>query len=137
MNPRPSIDSARLLRFPWLCLTLASLGLGLVGTILPLLPTTPFILLAAWAAPKGSPKIEVWLREHSLFGPLLINWHEQRAISLPAKAVALMTLLASWIVLYTLDYSTIFLFALGGLFICVGAFLLARPAPHFRENSHD
>lgn len=137
MNTLSIFHRERLLRLPWLCLTLSSLVLGLVGTVLPLIPTTPFILLAAWAAPKGSPKIERWLREHRTFGPLLINWREQRAISISAKTVAFVAMLLSWITLYTLHYSNLFLLVLGALFICIGVFLLTRPTPYTRDHRHD
>src|SRR5690606_7811340 len=94
-----TFGNKRLGRLPWLLLTIGSLGLGLVGAVLPLLPTTPFILLAAWAAPKGSPKVDTWLREHRLFGALIADWRDQQAVSVSAKASALLMMLSSWILL--------------------------------------
>lgn len=137
MNTQFLNHRARLLRLPWLCLTIGSLGLGLAGAILPLVPTTPFILLATWAAPKGSPKIEVWLRQHPLFGPLLDNWHKQRAISRSATMYALATLFSSWLMLYALNYSFTFLGVMGVLFTGIAAFLLTRPIPQTRGSNHE
>lgn len=127
--PDPQIYRERMIRFPWLCLALGSLGLGTAGIILPLLPTTPFILLAAWAAPKGSARLERWLNRHRSFGPLLHAWRQQGAIPRPAKhwAIALMAL--SWTSLYLLDFPGSVLWLVGLILGCVGIFLLTRPSP--------
>lgn len=123
------------LRFIWLGLTIGSLGLGLAGALLPLLPTTPFILLAAWAAPKGSPEIDVWLQKHPLFGALITGWREQQAISVLAKASALLMMLFSWALLYFSGYPIIVLWILAILFISIGAYLLSRPTTCPQEPS--
>lgn len=73
---------ARLLNRQLFYRTLAVLatGLGMVGVILPLLPTTPFLIVAVWAAGKSSPRLELWLLEHPQFGPLLKGWRDRGAI---------------------------------------------------------
>lgn len=119
----------RLRRLPWLFLTWACVGLGTAGTILPLLPTTPFLLVAAWAAPKGSPRIGRWLRNHPRFGPLLQAWRTQRAVPENAKIVALALLTASWLTLWLLNSAPAVLLFTAGLFICIASFLLSRPSP--------
>ncbi|HNO41919.1 MAG TPA: DUF454 family protein, partial [Ottowia sp.] len=53
----------------WRALALLSLLLGGVGAMLPVLPTVPFLLLAAWAASKGWPALEIWLLNHRRLGP--------------------------------------------------------------------
>lgn len=133
MNHQSAFAKKRLVRLPWLWLTFTSLGLGLAGAALPILPTTPFILLAAWAAPKGSPEVDRWLREHRLFGALITDWRDQQAISVSAKASALVMMLASWTLLYFRGYPIVLLLALGTLFISVGAYLLSRPTPCRQE----
>lgn len=65
-----------------------ALGLGILGIFLPLLPTTPFLLLAALCFSKGSPRMHAWIVNHPQFGPLLSDWRERRAIPLRAKIVA-------------------------------------------------
>lgn len=64
---------------------LLCIGLGLIGTLLPGLPTVPFILLAAWLGSKGSPKLEAWLVNHKHFGPHILNWRKNRSVPRRAK----------------------------------------------------
>ncbi|MDW6003501.1 YbaN family protein [Vibrio mangrovi] len=67
----------------WLFTTagILALGLGIAGIFLPLLPTTPFVLLASACFIKSNPSLHRWLIAHPVFGPLLENWQERRAIS--------------------------------------------------------
>lgn len=66
-----------------------SLGLGIVGVFLPVLPTVPFLLLAAFCFERGSPQWHRWMMEHKTFGPPLRQWREHRVIRPWAKAMAL------------------------------------------------
>lgn len=116
-------------RMPYLCLAYACIGLGAAGAVLPLLPTTPFLLLAAWAAARGSPRLERWLHQHSPFAPLLNAWREQRAVPLRAKWLACLLMLGSWLLLLYLRSPLPVLILTGLLFICVGGFLVTRPNP--------
>jgi uncharacterized protein len=72
-------------RWGYLTLGWAFFALGVVGAVLPLLPTTPFMILAAWAFSKSSPRFEKWLLEHRWFGPSLRRFKEQRVVPLKAK----------------------------------------------------
>ncbi|UTZ23128.1 YbaN family protein [Vibrio campbellii] len=59
--------------------------LGIAGIVLPLLPTTPFILLASACFMRGSPAFHRWLHDHNTFGPMLENWHKNRAVTCKVK----------------------------------------------------
>ena len=68
---------------------LAALAAAMVGVILPLIPTTPFVILAAFAFMKSSSRLHKWLITHRIFGPVILDWREHGAISRPAKTVAI------------------------------------------------
>jgi uncharacterized membrane protein YbaN (DUF454 family) len=69
-----------------------ALALGVAGIFLPLLPTTPFLLLASWCFLRGSPAAHRWMHSHPRFGPYLTAYEEGRGIPLRAKVVALATM---------------------------------------------
>lgn len=76
------MSPARILYFS---LGAAALALGIVGAVLPLLPTTPFLILAAFGFSRSSPRLESWLLTHPQFGPGLVAWRTRRAIPRVAK----------------------------------------------------
>jgi uncharacterized protein len=104
-------------------------GLGAMGVVLPLLPTTPFLLLAAWAAPKGAPALDLWLRRHPRFGPVLQAWRDQRAIPARAKWLACLLLLISWLILLWTAVHPLVPPLTALLFVLVGLFVTTRPLP--------
>lgn len=65
-----------------------SLVLGIVGIFVPMLPTTPFLLLSAAAWVKASPNLYAWLINHRIFGEYIRNYREHRAIPLRAKIIS-------------------------------------------------
>ncbi|MBP6737912.1 MAG: YbaN family protein [Rhodobacteraceae bacterium] len=76
------------MRALWLGLGLLAVALGALGVMLPVLPTTPFMLLAAGCFAKSSPRLHDWLITHRIFGPPLRNWAERGAIAPGAKRAA-------------------------------------------------
>jgi len=79
------------------------LGLGVLGVFLPLLPTTPFLLVSAGCFAKSSDKWHQWLLSNRYLGPIIKDWQDRRCISTSTKIVAI-----SLIVLFG-GYSTVFL----------------------------
>jgi uncharacterized membrane protein YbaN (DUF454 family) len=71
------------------------LALAIIGVLLPGLPTTPFLILAAWFFARSSEKWHRRLLDNELFGPLLRNWEQRRCISLRTKIVALVSMLVA------------------------------------------
>lgn len=68
---------------------LTSLALGSIGIVLPLLPTVPFVILAAFCFARSSPRLEAWLLEHKSFGRHIHNWRNNRSITRRGKWAAL------------------------------------------------
>ncbi|KAF1054247.1 MAG: Inner membrane protein YbaN [Stenotrophomonas maltophilia] len=114
---------SRLVRLLYAALAYTSLGIGLIALVIPGLPTTEFILLSAWAAAKSSPRLSAWLENHRLFGPILHNWHNGRAIARRAKISASVAMfVALLIMLWTLPhgywlYAVVIGMALGNLWM--------------------
>jgi uncharacterized membrane protein YbaN (DUF454 family) len=81
-------------RVLWLALGLVFVALGCIGAVLPLMPTTIFLILAAGCFARSSPRLEAWLLDHPRFGRALRQWRDQKAVPLAGKvgAVAGMTL---------------------------------------------
>jgi uncharacterized protein len=86
MSPKP------LLRVFMLACAVLCLGLGVLGVFVPGLPTTPFILLAAACAARGSPRLLAWLEAHKVFGPMIIHWRAHGAVARRAKWLATVTM---------------------------------------------
>lgn len=101
----------------------------MLGIVIPGLPTTPFLLLAAWAAARSSPRLHAWLFNHRWFGPPLRNWQRERAIATRVKLFAVTLLVLSWVFLTWQTDSLVVPIITGILFVSVGTFLLTRPAP--------
>ncbi|RVT47504.1 DUF454 domain-containing protein [Rheinheimera sediminis] len=83
----------------WRLLACISLLLGLIGVVLPGLPTVPFLLVSAWSAGKGWPRLELWLLAHPSFGPPLKRWREQGAVPRKAKYMAILMMTSSVVLL--------------------------------------
>jgi len=79
----------------WLAAGLLSVGLGIIGAVLPIVPTVPFLLLAAFCFARSNPVWEQRLLDHPTYGPPMRRWRERRAISRRAKLAALTGLTAS------------------------------------------
>lgn len=77
-----------MIRYAWLIAGHLALATGLIGVFLPILPTTPFLLLAAFCYGRGSEHFEAWLLAHPRFGPLIIEWRQHGVIRPTAKTLA-------------------------------------------------
>lgn len=114
-------------RIAWQTLTWLFVALGIVGAVLPLLPTTPFLLVAAWAAPKASPELGHWLENHPSLGPFLSSWREHRSLSVRVKLLAVLALALAWGLLVWRGHDTVVLAVAGTFFLGIGGWLTTRP----------
>ena len=79
----------------YLCLGWAFVGLAVLGLFLPLLPTTPFLLVASSCFLRSSPRWQRWLLNSRWFGPMLRDWDEHRAVRRPVKVLAVVVVSAA------------------------------------------
>lgn len=79
----------------YVVLGLLSLGLGAIGAFVPLLPTVPFLILAAFFFARGSGRLDGWIRSHRHFGPPIEAWRNERRISRKGKRAAYLSFAAS------------------------------------------
>jgi uncharacterized protein len=76
------------LRIVWIAGGTLSVGIGIAGLVLPLVPTTPFVILAAWCFARSSPELRERLVNSRMLGPSLRDWERERAIARRAKVSA-------------------------------------------------
>lgn len=79
---------SHLQKLPWTILGWTCVALGFIGVVLPVLPTTPFLILAAFAFGKSSPRLKQWLLDHPIFGGPIRDWAANGAIRPRIKALA-------------------------------------------------
>lgn len=116
-----------LMRPLWTVLGLSALCLGFAGLVLPLLPTTPFMLLAAACFAKSSPRLHDWLVTHRLFGPAIRDWREYRAISRRAKRMALLAMAAAFGLSVVLGLGWQVLALQAAVLVVMGSWIWTRP----------
>ena len=75
-------------------------GVGFIGVFVPVLPTTPLMLLALWCFSRSSDRFHNWLYTHKLFGPPLQQWHKYRVIPLTAKFIAILFMIGSLVYMF-------------------------------------
>lgn len=112
-----------------------SLSLGYVGIVIPGLPTTVFILIAAWAFSKCSTKFTYWIENHRLFGPMVLNWQQYRGLSRRAKKVAILTIIPTFAFTIFIAFSMIgdLIFGFFGIALCT--WLATRPEPPVKNSN--
>lgn len=90
-------------RYIYLLLGWIFLVIGIIGIVVPLLPTTPFLILTAICFSKGSEKMHYWLLNHKVFGPPINEWNSKGVIRQKYKILATTMLTASALFVYPRD----------------------------------
>jgi uncharacterized membrane protein YbaN (DUF454 family) len=113
----------------YLCLGITTTILAVIGMVLPILPTTPFLLLSAYFFSKSSERLHNWLLQHRIFGPIISDWENYGVVRVKAKIVS--TIMIIGLFSYTLVFVDVenwikWIVALSG--VGVLAFLLSRPS---------
>lgn len=85
-----------ILRWVYTAAGLASIGLAIIGTVLPVVPTVPLVLLAGFFFSRSSERFDRWLVEHAVFGPIITDWRAGLGFTVRAKIVAVVAIVASF-----------------------------------------
>ncbi|RLQ89409.1 DUF454 domain-containing protein [Notoacmeibacter ruber] len=115
------------MRWFWMAAGFTALILGLLGVALPLLPTVPFLLLAAFCFARSSPRLHNWLVNHPRFGPPIMDWHREGAISLRAKRLATLSIVAVFGLSVAMGLGVTLLAIQAITLACVLVFIWTRP----------
>lgn len=100
---------------------------GAIGMVVPMLPGTVFLILAAWCFARSSPRFEAWLLNHRYLGPSVRRWQETGAIPLPVKLLALTSFVGTWTGSWYFGAPEAVLIGLGILFAALAVFMVTRP----------
>ena len=114
-------------RLLWRALAVIALLLGVIGIALPVMPTVPFLLLAAWAAGRGWPQLEARMLAHPRFGPPILRWRERGAVPRRAKWFATIGMAGSATLLWFLPLPLWLRIAVPSVMLCVGIWIWRRP----------
>lgn len=113
----------------WRSLVVIFVLLGFIGALLPGMPTTVFLILAAWAASKGWPQMDAWLLNHPKYGATLRAWRKNGTVPRKAKWIAsIMMLISAVIMLFTNAPLAIKIFT-NLIMLSVSVWLWMRPEP--------
>ncbi len=113
---------------------ITSLVLGIIGAFLPVLPTTVFILIAAWAFAKSSTRLHQALLDHPRTGPAIRAWRYNQCIPVKGKIAAVISMMISWVIVwFTTTPLTSLVVAI--VLIMVIIFILTRPSTTGMEDN--
>lgn len=120
---------ATLARPAFLALGWASVGLGIAGVIFPVLPTTPFLLVALWAFTRSSPELAQRIRNDPRLGPFIRDWEEFGVIPIKAKLLAIAMMAGSFAYLWFGTAAPVWLaVVVAVVLIAVAVYILTRPS---------
>ena len=107
----------------WLCV-----GLGALGVVMPLFPTTPFLLVAVWAFSRSSPELAEKIRNHPVVGPFIRDWQDSGVIPTKAKVFAVVMMAAMFAYLHFGAQAPVWIeVGVAVVFLAVSAFIVTRP----------
>lgn len=111
----------------WRIAALVALALGIAGTLLPVVPTVPFLIVAAWAGSKGWPALERWMLAHPTYGPYVRDWRERGIVPRRAKILATLMMATSGVALQFFDLPHWLKIGVPLTMLCVAIWLWRRP----------
>lgn len=125
---RMTIAQSRTRRYLLLVCGWSNVVLGMIGAVVPGMPTTVFLIIALWAFTQSSPRMRAWLYNHPRFGPSLRNWDRHRVIPPRAKCLAVSMMTVSLAVIATAAPGWVLPVSVGGTMAAVALFIVTRPS---------
>jgi hypothetical protein len=111
----------------YLAIGWVSTVLGVIGAFLPVMPTTPFLIVAVWAFSRSSPRLKNWLYHHPHYGESIRNWFEHGAVGNRVKVFAIITMSLSIPMVYVLTGNLLISSIQACILVLVAVFLISRP----------
>lgn len=102
-------------------------ALGVIGIFVVVMPTTIFMILAAWCFSRSSPRLEAWLLNHPKFGPSVVAWQVNGAIPRKIKYVAIGSMMASFVIVLLVHVDAPWTWVIGGVLLASAIFVGTRP----------
>lgn len=118
----------------WRSLVVIFITLGIIGAILPGMPTTVFLIIAAWAASKGWPQMDAWLLNHPKYGATLRNWREYGTVPRKAKCIASIMMLISGVLMLFTNAPILVKVFTDVTMLIVAIWLWSRPEPNSKHD---
>lgn len=124
------------MRFMFFGLGCLMISLGVIGAFLPVMPTTIFLIIAAWCFGKSSPRLETWMLDHPRFGPGLRRWREEGAIAPRAKLMAVSGMTFGYALFWIEAKPGLLLAGLVTVFMLgAAAYVVSRPKPRDADEA--
>ncbi|WP_208437216.1 YbaN family protein [Bartonella taylorii] len=103
--------------------------LGIIGIVLPIMPTVPFLLVASWCFARSSPRFHHWLNNHRVFGPPIKQWEEKRAIPPLIKVFAVVSMAGGFLsFLMMLHPALWFALLVAAVLLLIAIYIVTRPS---------
>jgi uncharacterized protein len=126
--PHAQPKGSKLMRPLYFAAGIVLVGVGVAGYILPVLPGTIWLILAAWCFARSSPRLEAWLENHPKFGPSIVAWRRHGAIPRKAKALAIAMMAISFVIFVVANPPAMWLWITGAVLLACALFVVTRPA---------
>jgi uncharacterized membrane protein YbaN (DUF454 family) len=111
----------------WKLVAIVFIVFGAIGVFLPVVPTVPFLIVAAAAASRGWPWLDDKLTLHPRYGPIIVRWRERGAIARPAKVFATIGMVGGSVALWLVPIPPWLRAAVLSVMVCVGVWIWTRP----------
>lgn len=123
------LKTSHLLRICYSILGWVMIVLGFIGTVLPIMPTVPFLVVASWCFARSSPRFHHWLYHHRVFGLYIQQWEEHGAIPLFVKIFATVSMTGSFLLFLLVAHPALWLALLvAAVLLIIIIYMITRPS---------